>query len=136
MKYLIVTNRLYHPNWNEVHPDMLHSFLFSKLPKRVYFPFWSTKVPKGILESFECIGFHTGGVSGGSPIQHLIKEGATESYIKAFRITEKIDEGEIIATKTIQLYGSLEEILIRMSKIIMEIIDEAENNKQPSPTKH
>ena len=136
MKYLIVTNRLYHPEWNEVHPDMLASFLRGGKPKRVYFPFWSTKVPKEILNNYECIGFHTGGLSGGSPIQHLIREGAKESYIKAFHMTEKIDEGEIIATKTIQLYGSLEEILIRMSKIIMEMIDEAENNKQPTPTKH
>lgn len=129
----IISNRKYHRDWVEFHyPDMIENFLLATQPKVVYFPFWSWKVPKEILDKYVCVGFHTGGLTGGSPIQHSIKNGDKESYISVFRMTEDIDKGIVFTSRNIKLHGTLEEILIRMSKTIMELIDGFEKNNEQS----
>ena len=127
--HVIVTNRKYYNDWAELHPDMLEGYLEAQMATRVYFPFWSTKVPKEILKKYECIGFHTGDERGGSPIQHLIRRGINESCIKMFRMTSRIDGGRLFSIRNIRLDGSLEEILLRMSETIMEMINAEEDSR-------
>jgi len=109
---------------------MLESYLASEEPQRVYFPFWSHMVPEPILLKYKCIGFHLGEEAGGSPIQHAIRSGKTECLLKAFLMTTKLDRGKHISIHSVQLHGSLEEIILRMSKIITEMIDAQENYEQ------
>jgi len=134
--YIIVSNRKYHPNWIEAHSNMLETYLKYNVPSRVYFPFWSSTIPKPILTKYECIGFHTGDERGGSPIQHLIRLNKNESRTKMFEMTEKLDEGKEMDSRVIYLQGSLEEILLRMSKSIMEMISAKENYKEPTPPRY
>ena len=138
--YIIASNRNYHPDWFEIkNPDVLENYLKSYKPDRVYFPFWSWKIPKEILDNYKCFGFHTGvlpGHAGGSPIQNLIRSGITDTTVTLFRLNEDIDGGEVLLHRPISLYGSLEEILMRISEEIMEMIDVQENIGQSNTTKH
>jgi len=90
----------------------------------IFFPFWSWKVPKEITDAHTCIGFHTGSIAGGSPIQNLIRKGATISYLRMFYMNDEIDGGKTIDSEQISLLGSLEEIILRMTKLMEGMIDE------------
>ena len=58
-------------------------------------------------------------------IQNLIKYGRKEnSSIKMFKMTDEIDKGEIIDVAPISLLGSLEEIVIRQTEVMREMIDD------------
>ena len=138
--YIIVSNRNYHPDWLEFsNPEILKNYINTISPnvEVIFFPFWSWKVSKEILGKYECIGFHTGTLSGGSPIQNLIRMGECDADLWMFCMSNKIDEGKGIDYRKIELYGTLEEILMRESKLIMEMIDGYQTNSgQPTPTKH
>ena len=134
MNTLIVSSKPYKQNWVMLHDPMrLQPFLEMNQPKRVYFPFWSWKIPQEIIKNFECICFHTGRLpedAGGSPIQNLIRRGDAHTELNAIRINDKIDGGEILEKRPICLNGSLEEILIRISDKIEDMINVQENNRQ------
>lgn len=124
--YIIVSNRRYHPDWLYFYnPDILKNYINTISPnvEVIFFPFWSWKVPKEILDKYKCIGFHTGTLSGGSPIQNLIRMGERSVDLRMFYMSNKIDEGKEIDYKKIELHGTLEEILMRESKLIMEMIN-------------
>lgn len=124
---MIASNRPF-PDRVASNPEELEEVLDTSKPKYIFFPFWSWKVPNEILDKYICIGFHTGEQSGGSPIQNLIRNGEEWTKIKMFYMTSEIDKGKVIDTRNIYLYGTLEEILIRMTKLIMEMIDEFTKN--------
>ena len=106
-------------------------FLRIKRADYIFFPFWSWKIPVEITSQFKCIGFHTGNLpeqAGGSPIQNLIRLGEKKSYVNAILLNDQIDGGEVIMRKEVSLEGDLEEILIRISGIIAEMMDEIQKN--------
>ena len=95
-------------------------------PDYIFFPHWSHKVNKIILNKFKCICFHTAPLPygrGGSPIQNLIKRNFKKSPVCALRMTDKIDSGPIFIKKNISLEGSLENIFDKLSSIIIKMID-------------
>lgn len=122
MNIIIVSNRPF-PNRDATNPEELQKLVDRSTRSCIFFPFWSWKVPKDILDKHLCIGFHTGNVKGGSPIQNLIRSNVETSTIKMFNMNNEIDGGEVINERVISLLGSLEEILIRQTKIISEMID-------------
>jgi methionyl-tRNA formyltransferase len=122
MNILIASNRPF-PNRDVKNPEELSKAL-EVGNACIFFPYWSWKVSKEILDANLCIGFHTGEISGGSPIQNLIRQGVENSNIKMFKMNETIDGGEIIDIAPISLLGSLEEIVLRGTKIIKEMIDD------------
>jgi methionyl-tRNA formyltransferase len=104
-------------------------------PEKIFIPHWSCIIPKAIFEQFECIVFHMTDLPfgrGGSPLQNLIDLGYEQTKISALRVTSEIDGGPIYCKNNLSLMGSAEEIFIRSSRIvgdmILEIID---NNLQP-----
>ena len=92
----------------------------------IFFPHYSRIVPVWFLAQNNCIGFHTGDLPkdrGGSPIQHKILRGEYFTFVSALKLIEKIDAGDIICREKISLeFGSIEETLKRISKIIAQMI--------------
>lgn len=71
---------------------------------------------------------------GGSPLQNLISRGIYETKISALRCEKDIDAGPVYIKRGFSLYGSAEEIYIRASKLIFEMIVYIIKN-QPDPVK-
>ena len=119
---IIASNRPF-PNRDIVNPNELKSLLLEEKPEYIFFPYWSWKVPQNITNEYKCIGFHTGDIKGGSPIQNLIRCGVEKTHIRMFHLTDKIDDGQVICTADISLLGSLEEIILRQTDIMKGMID-------------
>jgi methionyl-tRNA formyltransferase len=120
MNTLIASNRPF-PSSEARTPKELDSLL--KEQNFIYFPFWSWKVPKEITNKYYCIGFHTGNTNGGSPIQNLIRQGEDKANIRMFHMNDTIDGGVDLQIVEISLLGSLEEIIIRMTDRMKDMID-------------
>lgn len=94
-------------------------------PRYVFLPHWSFIVPKNVYENYECIIFHMTDVPfgrGGSPLQNLISRGIYETKISALRCVKELDAGPVYLKRPLSLYGSAEEIYLRASEIIEEMI--------------
>ena len=106
--------------------EKLNKRLLKKIkPSIIFFPHWSYKVDEYIVKNYNCICFHTAPLPygrGGSPIQNLIKRNFDKSPICALKMTNKLDAGPILLKKIVSLNGDLEQIMNRISKIIIEMI--------------
>jgi len=94
-------------------------------PQYIFFPHWNYRVPEEILNITNCICFHETDLPygrGGSPIQNLINKGHTETVITALKMVEKLDAGPIYLKLPLSLEGLAEEIYIRISKLVAEMI--------------
>ncbi|PPT06809.1 Methionyl-tRNA formyltransferase-like protein 2 [Geitlerinema sp. FC II] len=119
-------------------PDVLTFDYLQKIqPQYIFFPHWSYRIPESIFTNFECIIFHMTDLPfgrGGSPLQNLIARGIYETKITALRCIQELDAGDIYLKKPLSLYGSAEEIFIRASETIEEMIAEIiENQYTPIP---
>ncbi len=106
-------------------------------PRFVFFPHWSHHIDPSIYEQFECVIFHMTDLPsgrGGSPLQNLIARGIYETKITALRCVEEMDAGPIYLKKPFNLYGSAEEIFLRASAVIEDMIVEIlEKSPEPIP---
>ena len=94
-------------------------------PKYIFFPHWSHIVPDEILNLSECVCFHETDLPygrGGSPLQNLIAHGHRETVVTALKMTNEIDAGPIYVKRPLSLEGLAEEIFIRASRIVAEMI--------------
>ncbi len=111
--------------------------LSSLSPDYIFLPHWSYIIPKEIYNAFNCIVFHMTDLPygrGGSPLQNLIVRGHEQTKISALRVTEGIDTGDVYLKRDLALFGTAEEIFLRASKVIIEMIEEIiANVPQPSP---
>ncbi len=110
----------------------------SKLgPRYVFFPHWSYIIPREIYQNFECIIFHMTDVPfgrGGSPLQNLMERGIHQTKISALKAVEELDAGDVYLKRELPLYGTAEEIYIRATNIIVEMIKTIiETNPTPVP---
>jgi len=99
-------------------------------PQYIFFPHWSYIIPQEVYESFECIIFHMTDLPfgrGGSPLQNLIARGIYETQVSAIKCCKELDAGDIFLKSPLSLYGTAEEIYIRASKIIQEMIGKIVN---------
>ena len=107
--------------------DMTAINLSSINPRFVFFPHWSYRIDRDVHEKFECVIFHMTDLPfgrGGSPLQNLIARGIYETRISALRCVEEMDAGPIYLKMAFGLYGSAEEIYLRASKVIEDMIVE------------
>lgn len=106
-------------------------------PEYIFFPHWSHKIPATIYRRYECIVFHMTDLPfgrGGSPLQNLLVRGIYETNISAIRVVEAMDAGPIYLKRPLSLYGTAEEIYIRASHLIFNMIDEILlNPSEPIP---
>ena len=86
---------------------------------------WSKKIPNNIFDNYVCIQFHSSDLPkfrGGSPIQNQILNGLNKTKITAFKVSEKIDRGDICLKQNLSLEGSANKIFMRMEKICIKMI--------------
>lgn len=104
-------------------------------PEKIFIPHWSYIIPKSIFEKFECIVFHMTDLPfgrGGSPLQNLIDLGFEQTKISALRVTSELDAGPIYCKNNLSLLGTAEEIFIRSTRIVGEMIHEMiDENLEP-----
>ena len=101
-------------------------------PQFIFFPHWSRKVPKKIVDNFFCVCFHETDLPygrGGSPIQNLIIRNKKRSKITAFKMTNRLDAGPIIMQENFMLNGSATQIFQNCSNIIFKMISKIIKSK-------
>ena len=94
-------------------------------PRYIFFPHWSHIVPDEIINLSECVCFHETDLPygrGGSPLQNMIANGYRETVVTALKMTNKLDAGPIYMKRPLSLEGLAEEIFIRASRIVAEMI--------------
>ncbi|MCK5097755.1 MAG: hypothetical protein KAR45_06605 [Desulfobacteraceae bacterium] len=119
--------------------DLNFKNLKSLEPEYIFFPHWSYIIEEEIINNFECIVFHMTDLPfgrGGSPLQNLILQGFKNTKISAFRCVHKLDAGAIYLKKDLNLTGTANEIYLRASEVIKEMIFEILEKKiVPEPQK-
>lgn len=117
--------------------DLTFDNLVQINPEFVFFPHWSYRIDSNIFNKFECVIFHMTDLPygrGGSPLQNLIARGIYETKVSALRCVEEMDAGPIYMKMPLSLYGSAEEIFLRASNIIQDMIIEIlEKLPEPQP---
>lgn len=104
-------------------------------PRYIFFPHWNHIIPASIMDLAECVCFHETDVPfgrGGSPIQNLIVHGRKKTKITALQMTQELDAGPVYLKRPLALEGLAEEIFIRASGIVAEMIREIIDN-EPVP---
>lgn len=97
------------------------------VPSYVFFLHWSDLVPDSVTSEFECVCFHMTPLPlgrGGSPLQHLLLDGSTETTLTAFRMTGELDAGPVYLTRRLVLEGPAEAIYARADRLAAEMIQE------------
>jgi methionyl-tRNA formyltransferase len=115
--------------------DLTFARLTELQPRYIFFPHWSHRIPPDVYRSFECVIFHMTDLPfgrGGSPLQNLIVRGIYETQISALRCVEELDAGPIYLKRHLSLQGAAEEIYLRASRVIEQMIAEiVSSNSQP-----
>ena len=136
MNIIIASNRPF-PNRNAGNPEQLKEVVKYFKPEYILFPFWSWKVPKEIVDNYECIGFHMTDLPfgrGGQPYENLRLRGIWDTKISAFRFTDKWDAGDIYLKRDFRISDTKEKTIEDAGKIIEEMIDYiVKNNPVPVP---
>jgi methionyl-tRNA formyltransferase len=109
-------------------PEQLTTELIDAIkPKIIFFPHWSSFINSNIHDKHECVIFHMTDLPygrGGSPLQNLINNKIYDTQISALRCTKEVDAGPIYLKRPLSLFGTAEEIFIRSSEVIGEMIVE------------
>ena len=117
--------------------DLTVEQLLAINPEYIFFPHWAHRIAEKVFKQFECVIFHMTDLPfgrGGSPLQNLIARGIYETKISALRCVEEMDAGPIYLKKPFSLYGSAEEIFLRASGVIENMIVEMlEELSEPRP---
>ena len=128
-----VLNRKYDNFFLIKNPKQLTYKKIKKIdPKFIFFPDWSWKVPGKIFQNFDCVCFHEADLPkfrGGSPLQNQIIRGLEKTKTTTFLMNEKMDGGPIIMKRTLSLKGGISEIIERMKKNDLEIINKILSDK-------
>jgi len=105
--------------------DLTIKNLLPLRPMYIFFPHWSSKVPLKVLQTYECVCFHEADIPygrGGSPIQNMIAAGLHETVVTALKKVEEFDAGPVYLKRSLSLEGLGEEIFLRSSAIIADMI--------------
>lgn len=101
----------------------------------VFLPHWSHLIPASVHDALPCVIFHMTDLPygrGGSPLQNLIVRGHETTMISALRCEAGLDTGPIYSKRPLSLLGSAQEILLRATKVIEEmIVGIVENRPEP-----
>ena len=74
---------------------------------------WPHMLSKSVLDSSECVGFHTSNLPegrGGSPLQNQIMDGIVSTRVNALRLTDVMDGGPVYASMPITLQGPIQDV--------------------------
>lgn len=96
-------------------------------PQYIFFPHWSWLIPDEIHRRFECVVFHMADLPygrGGTPLQNLIVRGHKETMLSVLRCVTELDAGPIYLKRPLSLAGTAEDILLRASDLMQDMIVE------------
>tara|TARA_R110000765_G_scaffold289774_3_gene385849 strand:- start:1867 stop:2553 length:687 start_codon:yes stop_codon:yes gene_type:complete len=112
-------------------PDLLEEMIDEYNPTYIFFIGWSWIVEEDIINNYPCICLHPSPLPkyrGGSPLQHQIINGETESAVTLFRMDGGIDTGDILFQKKFSLLGDLDDIYNQITdRGTVGVIDIIEN---------
>lgn len=94
--------------------------IFQIKPDLILWYGWSQLINSDIIDRFFSVMLHPSPLPkfrGGSPIQNQIINGKLDSAVSIFKISQKIDEGDIIYQKYLSLEGELSKIFSEIIKI-------------------
>lgn len=100
-------------------PEKLTALIKGDNPAAVLMAGWSWILPDDEVEKQPIYGLHPSDLpayAGGSPIQHQIIDGVTESKVSIFRLSPGVDSGPIIGKADLSLTGHLDEIFSRITE--------------------
>lgn len=86
---------------------------------------WSWIVPDSIIDKTYTVCIHPSALpkyAGGSPIQHQILAGLTETDVTLFKVTHEIDGGPIIDQTDLSLEGSILRIFDQLCHASVELL--------------
>lgn len=118
-------------NWKLITSPKEYDVIRQLKPRYVFFIHWSWMIPNDVYENNECIIFHMTDLPfgrGAEPLQHLISLGYKDTVVSAIKCEGEIDSGDIYLKKPMSLLGSAEEIYIRCSNIVFDMIKEIIKN--------
>tara|TARA_Y100001963_G_scaffold29745_1_gene40478 strand:+ start:8972 stop:9634 length:663 start_codon:yes stop_codon:yes gene_type:complete len=114
--------------------DLLEEMIDIYNPTYIFFIGWSWIIEDDIVNNYPCVCLHPSPLPkyrGGSPIQHQIINGETESAVTLFKMDEGIDTGDILFQKKFSLLGDLKDIYNQISEVgTIGVIDIIENGYQ------
>ena len=120
-------NKYFKANWIRI--SRKEDFIFNKIhkinPNKIFILHWSYIISSEIFKNYECILFHMTDLPygrGGSPLQNLIVRNFKKTKISAIKVKEEIDSGDVYFKNSLTLEGTANEIFIRASTIIFEMI--------------
>lgn len=114
--------------------------IYAFSPDVILFYGWSKIISEQILHDFTCLMLHPSDLPkyrGGSPIQNQIINGVEHSKISIFKMTKDLDAGDIVAKKSIDLTGSIDDIFKRLEEVGFELtLDILKNGMTFYPQDH
>ncbi len=117
--------------------DWLPIYLAEIKPRYIFFTHWSWRIPPEIYNNYECVVFHPADLPegrGSSLIQHRIQSGIYHTKVSAIKVNEGFDTGDIYMKRDLCLNGGGEEIYLRLSETIFDMIKYiVENEPVPVP---
>jgi methionyl-tRNA formyltransferase len=135
------SNQIFERLDNKEQFDRVHSQqeLLTKNHKEydlIFFVGWSEIIPDEYISEDNCICLHPSPLPkyrGGSPIQHQIISGETESAVTLFFMNSELDAGDIVFQKEFSLSGELTDIFDRIISVgsegIAQVISDHKNGK-------
>ncbi len=107
-------------------PDDLTEELVEHLrPTWVFLPDWSWIVSNRMLGLAPFVGFHAADLPnyrGGSPLQHQILDGITDTKLTCFKMTNQLDAGQILEQQDLSLAGTIGDIWQRIASLVPVMI--------------
>lgn len=94
-------------------------------PLKVFVLHWGKLISENLLNKSTFIGFHSSDLPkfrGGSPIQNQIIRGYEQTVLTCFFLNNKLDSGEYIEKKKLNLKGNLGDIFKDLENITFEMI--------------
>lgn len=97
--------------------SLLEKIVEEKQPEFIFFVGWSWIIKEDIINKYKCVCLHPSKLPkyrGGSPLQHQIMNGETESAVTLFLMDEGIDTGDILYQENFHLDGNMKDIFERI----------------------
>ena len=87
---------------------------------------WSWIYAPTIVSKYFIVGMHPSDLpnyAGGSPIQHQILDGITETKASLFRLTPELDAGPVLAKAPLSLVGHMSDIFANLTTTSLALFD-------------
>lgn len=89
---------------------------------------WSWRIPEAIVKRCPCVGLHPSDLPkyrGGSPLQHQVIDGLTETQCSLFLLSPELDVGPVLAKAPMSLLGNMDDIFSELVRAGAELLGQA-----------